>query len=77
MFFLYLGLTVGTLGTLILGIAVVRVHSYILQEHKIDGVVLRAIKRERYITAFGIGLIVIGYVLEMVFYSTAAALIAA
>lgn len=67
---LYLALTLGTIGKLILGIAVLRVHAYIIKEHKIDGVVLRAMKRERYITAFGIALIVIGYVLEILFYAS-------
>lgn len=67
---LYLALTLGTIGKLILGIAVLRVHAYIIKEHKIDGVVLRAMKRERYITALGILLIVVGYVLEMLFYGS-------
>lgn len=71
MLLLYISLTLGTLGKLILGFAVLRVHSYILKEHKIDGVVLRAMKRERVITLFGIFLILIGYVLEMYFYGNA------
>ncbi len=70
MTFLYLGLTLGTIGKLIIGIAVMRVHSRIAQEHKIDGAVVRAIAREKYITGAGILLIVLGYILEMVFYAT-------
>lgn len=63
------GLTVGTVGKLILGIAVLRVHAGILREHHIDDIVLHAIKRERYVTLVGLLLIVIGYVLEVFFYS--------
>ena len=70
MMFLYLGLTLGTIGKIVLGVAVMRVHSRIAQEHKIDGAVVRAITREKYITGASILLIVLGYVLEMVFYAT-------
>lgn len=69
MLILYAGLGVGTLGKVILGVAVWRVHEYILKEHKIDNIVLRAIRRERYITAAGVALIIIGYILEVAFYA--------
>lgn len=62
------GITIGTIGKLVLGIAVLRVHVYILREHKIDNVVLNALKREQYVTFFGLMLIVIGYLLEVSFY---------
>lgn len=65
---LLLGLTVGTVGKITLGIAVMRVHMGILHEHKIDGIVLRSIKRERLVTLFGLALIVVGYILELAFY---------
>jgi hypothetical protein len=63
------GLTLGTIGKLVLGIAVLRVHVYILREHTIDNVVLRALKREQIVTVLGLFLIVLGYVLEIMFYS--------
>jgi hypothetical protein len=62
------GLTLGTVGKLVLGWAVLRVHMYIYREHNIDGVVLRAIKREEYITLFSLILIVLGFALEVIFY---------
>lgn len=65
---LLLGLTVGTIGKVILGVGVLRVHMHILKEHKIDNVVLKSIKRERYVTFFGLLLIIVGYVLEVIFY---------
>ncbi|MBX9906434.1 hypothetical protein K2X96_00880 [Patescibacteria group bacterium] len=66
---LYTALTLGTIGKLILGIAVLRVHAYIIKEHRIDDVVLRAMKRERYITVGGVILILIGYAMEIYFYA--------
>ena len=62
------GLTIGTIGKLVLGIAVLRVHAGILEEHTIDDKVLASLKRERYVTLFGLFLIVVGYVLEIIFY---------
>lgn len=67
--FLLWGITLGTIGKLILGIAVLRVHIRILQEHSIDGVVLRAIKREHLVTIVGLLFIIVGYVLEVLFYN--------
>ncbi len=63
------GLTLGTVGKLVLGIAVLRVHVYILREHKIDDVVLRALKREQFVTMGGLVLIVLGFMCEIVFYN--------
>lgn len=65
---LFWALTTGMLGKVILGVAVIRVHMGILHEHKIDGTVLAAIKRERWVTVVGIFLIIVGYAFEMVFY---------
>ncbi len=62
------GITLGTIGKLILGIAVLRVHVHILREHKIDNVVLKSLKREQVVTIFGLLLIVIGYAFEIFFY---------
>jgi hypothetical protein len=63
------GITLGTIGKLVLGIAVLRVHIRIFHEHSIDGVVLKAIKREHWVTIIGLLLIVVGYLLEVYFYS--------
>lgn len=65
---LFWGVTLGFLGKIILGVAVLRVHSGILHEHKIDGAVLRVMRREQYITFLGLALIIVGYILELVFY---------
>lgn len=62
------GLTLSTVGKLVLGWAVLRVHMYMYRERDIDGVVLRAIKREEYITLAALLLIVLGFILEVIFY---------
>lgn len=64
------GITLGTIGKLVLGIAVLRVHVYILKEHRIDNVVLGALKREQVVTTIGLILIVLGYIAEVAFYQT-------
>ncbi|MBX2866846.1 hypothetical protein KTR10_02750 [Candidatus Kaiserbacteria bacterium] len=66
---LLIGLTIGVLGKIMLGIAVLRVHLGILHEHHIDNVVLRSIKREQTVTLIGLLLIVVGYLFEMFFYT--------
>lgn len=66
---LFWGLTLGVIGKLILGFAVLRVHARILHEHKIDADVLRTLKKEQIVTLVGLALILIGYVLEMIFFS--------
>lgn len=68
---LLLGLTMGTIGKIVLGVAVLRVHIHILKEHKIDNIVLQSMKREQVVTVFGLLLIVIGYALEVYFYTGA------
>ncbi len=66
---LYIALTLGTLGKVLLGVAVVRVHMHMAREHKIDGDVIASIKRERFGSLAAILLIIIGYAMEMWFYS--------
>ncbi len=62
------GLTLGTIGKLVLGIAVLRVHLHMFKARDIDADVLMAIKREHVVTIFGLGLIVFGFLLEVMFY---------
>ena len=63
------GITLGTVGKLVLGYAVLRVHIYIIREHRIDNVVLKALKREQLVTLGGLLLIVVGFAFEIVFYN--------
>jgi len=63
-----IAVTLGVLGKVLLGVAVIRVHSHIMKEHRIDDDVINAIKRERYISIIAILFIIIGYLLEVTSY---------
>ena len=65
---LIIGITIGLIGKVVLGIAVIRVHIHIATERKVDGDVIRAIEREKYVTAAAIVLMVAGYLLEMAYF---------
>lgn len=62
---LFWGLTLGILGKVLLGYAVINVHSHVIKEKHIDRDVIRAMKRERSTAALGVFLLVIGYFLEL------------
>jgi hypothetical protein len=66
---LFWGITLGTLGKVIIGLAVLRVHMKIFEERKIDGAVLKSIRIEHVLTLLGIALILLGYLLEVAFYN--------
>ena len=53
-------------GTILIGVAVLRVHMKVRKEQKIDKKVLRSIKRERYLTLAGMTLITLGFILNFV-----------
>jgi len=66
---LFWGLTLGVLGKVLLAISVIMVHGKIVHEHRIDSAVLREMKHEKTLALASIALIVIGYVLELLFYN--------
>ena len=66
--FLFWGLTISVVGKLFLAIGVLKAHSEIAHEHRIDAKVLRTFRTERWLTIIGIALIVLGYGLEIYFY---------
>ncbi len=59
------GLTLGMIGKVLLGVAVIRVHAHVSNEHKIDRDVIRAISREKITSIKAILLIISGYILEV------------
>ena len=65
---LFWGLTFRILGEVILGLAVIAVHWRIVKEHRIDGKVLKDIRRERNLAIIAIILMAAGYALELMFY---------
>ena len=66
--FLFLGMTLGTIGKVLLGITVILVHSKMLSEHRIDRVVLKEMRREQIAASVGIFFIVVGFLCEIVFF---------
>ena len=66
--FLFWGLTVSVIGKVFLVVGVLRAHSEIVHEHRIDAKVLRTFRTERWLTITGLALIVIGYAMEIYFY---------
>ncbi|MCR4306611.1 MAG: hypothetical protein NUV42_01450 [Candidatus Yonathbacteria bacterium] len=65
---LIIGMTIGLIGKVMLGVAVIRVHMHLAEERKIDGDVIRAIRREKYVTATAIFLMIAGYLLETAYF---------
>lgn len=65
---LFAGLTLSFLGKVLLGVTVIMVHWKIIQEHKIDGQVLKEMRRERNVAILGIILIALGYLFEITFF---------
>lgn len=66
--FLFWGITLGVAGKIMLGLAVMMVHWRVVKEHKIDKRVISEMRRERNIALIGIILILVGYILEMLFF---------
>jgi len=65
---LFWGLTIGTIGKVLVAGAVLRVHHVMSKEHRIDNRVIRSFMTEMIVTTIGIILIISGYVLELAFY---------
>jgi hypothetical protein len=59
-------ITLEFVGTVLIGIAVLRVHTKVSREHKIDKKVLKSISRERTWTIAGLALIAAGYILNFI-----------
>jgi len=59
---MHTGLILQTIGELLIGFTVLRVHSRILVDKHIDDAVISAIKREQFIGALGMIFIVAGFI---------------
>mgnify|MGYP006290428201 CR=1 FL=1 len=73
---LFWGLTLGTIGKVMLALGVLMAHSQLEHEHRIDERVIRTFHKERTITLVGLALIVIGYAIEISFYGFTTSLLA-
>lgn len=71
---LFWGLTLGTIGKVLLALAVLHMHHTLVREHRVDKFVILSYQQERILTFIGIILIVAGYILEIYFYQPTAML---
>lgn len=60
-----IGRTLQVLGEVMIGYIVIRVHSRVMKEARIDQAVLYEMRKEKIIGSAGVVLIVIGYALEL------------
>lgn len=67
---LFWGLTIGTMGKVLVAGAVLKVHHVMAKEHRIDRRVIRSFTTEIIITSIGIILIISGYLMEVWFYQS-------
>lgn len=59
--------TLEVAGTIIIGFMAIMVHHRFLHQHKIDRKVSKMMETEQVFGALGIGMIIIGYVLDLIF----------
>jgi hypothetical protein len=65
---LFWGLTIGTIGKILLGAGVLIAHTELAHERRIDQLVLKSFRLEHSLTIAGLILIVAGYAMEIYFY---------
>ncbi len=68
---LFWGLTCGVVGKIMLAAGILRVHYVMEKERRIGDGVIHSFHYEKVVTFIGIGLILIGYLLELYFYNVA------
>lgn len=61
-----IGLIIEFLGKVLVAYTAIMVHHRVLEEHKIDESVLCVMKRERKAGLFGIGLMIIGFLMHVI-----------
>lgn len=69
---LFWGITLGVLGKVLVVVAVLHMHHSLVRENRIDRTVLFTYKQERIMTFIGLALILVGYFMEVYFYSPTA-----
>ena len=62
----FLGITAEMLGTILIAMTVLNVHSHIIHERHIDMYVIKAMRKERRYVISGILLVILGYILIVI-----------
>jgi hypothetical protein len=65
---LFWGLTLGTIGKILVAIGILKVHHIMAVEQQIDAKVIRSFAFEKAVTFVGVMLIIAGYLMEIYFY---------
>lgn len=60
-----IGLSLQTAGAVIVGLTVLRVHHRVRKEERIDAIVEKEMDREQHIGRFGVGLIIVGFIIDL------------
>ena len=63
-----IGISLKTLGEVVVGLAVILVHVRIMKEHKLDRRVYKSIRNEKFWGLVGVVLIISGFLLEVAYY---------
>jgi len=66
---LFWAITFGAIGKILVILAVLHMHHSLVKEHRIDKKVILSYRQERLLTFIGLVLIIVGYALEVYFYS--------
>ena len=61
-----LGLTLTTIGEVLIGLTVLHVHHKILEEHKLDKKVFAGIRLEQWAGLLGVSLVILGYIIRVI-----------
>jgi len=61
----FIGFTLDTLGEILLGVTVLKVHFHVIKEHKIDTDVLKEMRLEQVLGILAVILIIVGYLLQL------------
>lgn len=61
----FIGFTIDVIGKILVAYTALRVHYIVREEHKIDKVVFRTMRKEHRLGLIGIGLILLGYFLQV------------
>lgn len=69
---LFWGITFGMIGKVLVVLAVLHMHHSLIKEHRIDKKVILTYYQERILTFIGLILIVLGYLMEVYFYTPTA-----
>jgi uncharacterized membrane protein len=61
----FIGFTLDVIGKILIAFTAIMVHHRVLNEHQIDKVVFKSMRREQKLAVLGIAFVIVGYVLQV------------